>query len=88
MEVSDKQLKVITWFKEKTKNKEIDFKTMIHLFDILMQNLEVRSISQYAKHKGLSYNGVLSKIQTGSLNALTFYGETFVFEEKKKEIAY
>ena len=82
---AEKQANTIRWFKEKTQNKELDFKTMIQLFDILMRNLEVMSISQFANCKGLSYNGVLSKIQTGSLNALTFHGDTFVFELQKSE---
>lgn len=85
---AEKQANTIHWFKEKTKNGELDLKTTLALFDILMQNLEVMSISTFAKQNNLTYNGVLSKIQTGSLNAMTFYGDTFVFEEKKKEIVY
>jgi 2-iminoacetate synthase ThiH len=88
MEVKDKQTKVIDWFTEKLKNNELEFKTRVKLFDLLMESLDVMSVSEYARQKQISYNGVLSKIQTGSLNAMTFHGDTFLFEKKKKEVVY
>ena len=74
------------WFDEKLRTGEIDFITKTKLFDLLMKNLEVMSISDYAKEYGISYNGTISRIDSGKLNALCFRGDTFVFEPKKVEI--
>ena len=86
MKDSEKQERAINWLKEKTKSGELHFKTMIELFDVLMQNIEAMTISDYAKKNGITYNGTLSRIDSGNLNALNFHGNIFVFETKKKEI--
>ena len=83
IDYQQKQTKVINWFAEKLKNNELDFETKLKIFDLVMQDLEVMSISEYSRQHNFTYNGTLSKIQTGSLHAMTFFSETFIFDQKK-----
>ena len=92
MNHAEKQKLAIDWLKEKAANGDLDFKTLISMFDILMKQLDVMSISEYGRqlkirtNEEITYNGVLSRIDSGKLHALSFYGDVLVFEPKKVEI--
>ena len=85
MKMNEKQIKTIAWFKDKLQNNELNFDTCVKLFDLLMDSIDVMSISAYAKKNGISYNGTLSRIDSGRLNAISLHGDTFVFDTKKTE---
>ena len=55
MKMNEKQIKTIAWFKDKLQNNELNFDTCVKLFDLLMNSIDVMSISAYAKKNGISY---------------------------------
>lgn len=82
----EKQQRTLHWFNEKLKAGEISFTTKIKLLDLLMKDIEAKSISDYAKDNNISYNGVGYRVDAGKLHAISLNNSVFVFEEIKKEV--
>jgi hypothetical protein len=59
-------------------NNKIFMHHELQIVDYSLQRLNLKTISQYAREKGISPNGVKDRIKRGKVMSITVSGTTFV----------
>lgn len=61
-------------------NSELNNLDMVKLIETIGQYLNLKTISDYSKHSGITYNGVIERIKSGKLKTIELFNVKFVID--------
>jgi hypothetical protein len=78
--IKEKNEKLKQFIFQKYQDGELDNSTLLQHIEVCGAYLNLKTISDYAKANGITYNGVLERIKTGKIHYVELFGTKFVGE--------
>ena len=67
---------------ERLQNNELSNDDITSLIDLLGGNLNLKTYAEYARLNGISYNGVLARLKSSSIQSYKLFGVKFIIDNK------
>ena len=71
---------IIEHLEDRFQNNELSNKDLSDVIGYLGRLLNLRTISEYSKSTGISYNGVLSRVDSGKISMFELFNVKFVID--------
>lgn len=65
---------------KRLQNNELTNEDIKSLIDLLGGFLNLKTYTEYSQLKGISYNGVLSRLKSGSIQSFELFGVKFIID--------